>query len=56
MVQWLRLNASTTWSMGSIPGQGTKIPHDRGSAKIKKKKRGNFHIGYSLNITYVSKL
>ena len=26
-VQWLRLHASTPGSMGSIPGQGTKIPH-----------------------------
>ena len=27
MVQGLRLQASTAGSMGSIPGQGTKIPH-----------------------------
>ena len=26
-VQWLRLRASTAGGMGSIPGQGTKIPH-----------------------------
>ena len=26
-VQWLRLCASNAGSMGSIPGQGTKIPH-----------------------------
>ena len=26
-VQWLRLCASTAGGMGSIPGQGTKIPH-----------------------------
>ena len=25
-VQWLRLQASTAGDMGSIPGQGTKIP------------------------------
>ena len=27
VVQWLRLHASTVGIMGSIPGQGTKIPH-----------------------------
>ena len=27
MVQWLRLCASNAGGMGSIPGQGTKIPH-----------------------------
>ena len=27
MVQWLRLCASNTGGTGSIPGQGTKIPH-----------------------------
>ena len=26
-VQWLRLHASTAGGVGSIPGQGTKIPH-----------------------------
>ena len=26
--QWLRCLTSTTRGMGSIPGQGTKIPHD----------------------------
>ena len=27
VVQWLRLHTSTANSTGSIPGQGTKIPH-----------------------------
>ena len=27
VVQWLRLQASTSGGMGSIPGWGTKIPH-----------------------------
>ena len=27
MVQWLRLRATTAGGEGSIPGQGTKIPH-----------------------------
>ena len=26
-VQWLRLRASISESVGSIPGQGSKIPH-----------------------------
>ena len=26
-VQWLRLHASNAVGLGSIPGQGTKIPH-----------------------------
>ena len=26
-VHWLRLHASTAGGVGSIPGQGTKIPH-----------------------------
>ena len=27
MAQWLRIRASTAGGMGSIPGQGNKIPH-----------------------------
>ena len=27
VVQWLRLHASSAGGLGSIPGQGTKIPH-----------------------------
>ena len=35
-VQWLRLRASNTGGMGTIPGQGTKIPHAaRHGQKIK---------------------
>ena len=34
-VQWLRLHASTAGDTGSIPGQGTKIPH---TAWLKKKR------------------
>ena len=26
-IQWLGLQASTAGDMGSIPGQGTRIPH-----------------------------
>ena len=40
VVQWLRLRASNAGGMGSIPGQGTKIPH----ATTKKKKDKLRHI------------
>ena len=37
MVQWLRLWASNVGDLGSIPGQGTKIPHALlHSQKVKK--------------------
>ena len=36
MVQWLGLRASTAGGMGSIPGQGTKIPHAAQQSKKKK--------------------
>ena len=36
--QWLRLQASTAGGVGSIPGQGTKIPHDTWLSQKKKKK------------------
>ena len=36
MVQWLRLCTSSAGSTGSIPGQGTKIPH---VDQAKKKRR-----------------
>ena len=47
VVQQLRLQASNAWwrdggwiGVGSIPGQGTKIPHAlRCSQKVKKKKK-----------------
>ena len=55
MIQWLRLCASTVESMGSIPGQGTKIlaPHTQNPKpkhtnphalplKKKKKQRPNW--------------
>ena len=35
-VQWLRFCASTAGCTGSIPGQGTKIPHASGVAGKKK--------------------
>ena len=37
-VQWLRPWAYNAWGVGSIPGQGTKIPHAMWSGQIKKKK------------------
>ena len=36
-VQWLGLRASTAGGTGSIPGQGTKIPHAMVCPKKKKK-------------------
>ena len=36
-VQWLRSHASSAGVSGSIPGQGTKIPHACHLAKKKKK-------------------
>ena len=37
-IQWLGLHASTAEGMGSIPGQGTKIPHATQHDQKKKKK------------------
>ena len=37
-VQWVRLHASTSGGMGSIPAQGTKIPHATPHNQKKKKK------------------
>ena len=47
MVQWLRLRASNAWGVGSIPGQGTKIPHATRHGQNKKEKKikeYNIHI------------
>ena len=43
MVQWLRLRASTTGAMGSIPSWGAKIPHGSRpkNQNIKQKKYCN---------------
>ena len=38
-VQWLGLHASTAGGVGSIPGQGTKIPHASQCGQKKKKKK-----------------
>ena len=35
--QWLRLCATTAGGVGSIPGQGTKIPYASWHSKNKKK-------------------
>ena len=35
-VQWLRLCTSTAGGMGSIPAQGTKIPHAVQHSQINK--------------------
>ena len=44
VVQWLRLHASTAGGGGSIPGQGTKIPHALGHGQKKKKKRREVYL------------
>ena len=36
VVQWLRLCISNAEATGSIPGQGTKIPHVAWYGKFKK--------------------
>ena len=41
VVQWLGLLASTAGSTGSIPGQGTKIPH----AARRSQKENHFSLG-----------
>ena len=50
-VQWFRRQASTSGGLGSIPGQGTKIPNAVQCSKKKKKKtktKGNgFYVTFS---------
>ena len=54
MVQWLRLHASSTGNMGSIPGQRTRIPcavgDDQKFLKIKK----NIEALVAFNVQIVS--
>ena len=38
MTQWLRLCSFTAESVGSIPGQGTKIPQTANAAKKKRER------------------
>ena len=42
-VQWLRLCTSNAGGGGSIPGQGTKIPHATWHGPPPHQKRGNFN-------------
>ena len=45
-VQWLRLQVSNAGCTGSIPPQGTEIPHAaQCGQKIKEKKRGKVRKG-----------
>ena len=37
VVQWLRFSTPDTVGMGSIPGWGTKIPHDAQTGQKKKR-------------------
>ena len=43
-VKWLGFCASTTWSTGSIPGRGAKIPQDRRHGKEKKETSNHYYI------------
>ena len=52
-VQWLRLCASTAEGTGSIPGQGTKIPH--ATEHSQKKKDDDDEVAASNNIKCLSK-
>ena len=49
VVQWLRFSTPDTVGMGSIPGWGTKIPHDaqnglKKKKTIKKEKKKKYHV------------
>ena len=50
VVQWLRLHASTAEGLGSIPGQGTKIPH----AVWYGQKKNMKHVGGGLPLAAVA--
>ena len=43
-IQWLRLCTLTAEGLGSIPGQGTKIPQAMRHGQKKKKKRAEIQI------------
>ena len=48
MVQWLRLHSCNAGGIGSIPGQGTKIPHAvwYKKKKITEQSGGHLTIGW----------
>ena len=54
MVQWLRLSTSYAGGVGSIPGQGTKIPY---AAQCGKKKKKSYQLtrSYFPGLGYESK-
>lgn len=45
MIQWLELCTSTAGGIGSVSGQGTKIPQSRSTVKNKqtKQKKGSYN-------------
>ena len=57
VVQWLRFYTPDTAGMGSIPGWGTKIPHDaqnglkKKKKAIKKEKKKKHHVHLLCEIT-----
>ena len=51
LIQWLRL-IPNAGGMGSIPGQGTKIPYAHGTAKKKKKRKKKRFVTLGQNTVY----
>ena len=55
MVQWLRLWAPSAEDTGSIPGQGTEIPHaTQLNLKKKEKWRGSgFQLSFCVEVLWI---
>ena len=51
-VQWLRLHVSNAAGVGSIPGQGTKIPHTVGCGQKRRNHQQYLEMGYLRFYTY----
>ena len=52
VIEWLRLGACTTRGMGSIPGQGTKIPHATWCTHNKQTNQQTAKMWYILSVGY----
>ena len=55
-ILWLRLHASNAGGMGSIPGQGIKIPHAVQHGQEIKKKKGFETVCLTLSTILLSEL
>ena len=53
LVQWLRLYISNAEAVGSIPGQGTKIPHAAWCGKKKKKTSHSWRVLKQMNLWFM---